>query len=355
MTADTPAVSGNRQVSVVDIAVVGAGPAGLFAAYYAGLRGMRVALLDSLPHAGGQVAALYPEKRIHDIAGLPAVLGRDLIANLLLQVAPFEPVWLLGHTAVSLNRAASGGGWVIGTDRGGDVRCGAVVVTGGVGSFTPRRLPAAEAYQGRGAAYHVASLEDHRGCDVVVVGGGDSAVDWALALEPIARSVTLVHRTDRFRAQAHGVGLLRRSRVRVLTGAQVTACRGAERLSAVDIRLQGRDEPLRQPAQTLVAALGFTARLGPLAQWGMALSGNRILVGTDMQTDVPGVFAAGDIATYPGRVPLIAVGFGEAATAVNNAVAVVRPELGAVPGHSSDAVLPTGAATATAPPLAAVS
>ncbi len=354
MTADTPAASGDLKVSVVDIAVVGAGPSGLFAAYYAGLRGMRVALLDSLPHAGGQVAALYPEKRIHDIAGLPAVTGRDLIGNLLLQVAPFAPDWLLGHTAVSLNRAARGGGWVIGTDRGGDVRCGAVVVTGGVGSFTPRRLPAADAYEGRGVAYHVARLEDHRGQDVVVVGGGDSAVDWALALEPIARTVTLVHRTDRFRAQAHGVDQLRRSRVRLLTGAQIAACRGVEHLAAVDVRVEGEETPRRLPAQALVAALGFTARLGPLAQWGMALSGNRILVGTDMQTDVPGVFAAGDIATYPGRVPLIAVGFGEAATAVNNAVAVVRPDLGAVPGHSSDAVHPP-VAVAAVPQLAAVS
>ncbi|MDQ8705976.1 NAD(P)/FAD-dependent oxidoreductase [Streptomyces sp. LHD-70] len=354
MTADTGPDTRSLKPVSVDIAVVGAGPAGLFAAYYAGLRGLRVALLDSLPHPGGQVAALYPEKRIHDIAGLPAVHGRELIDNLLLQVAPFEPEWLLGHTAVSLNRSANGGGWVIGTDQGGDVRCGAVVVTGGVGSFTPRRLPAGDSYEGRGVTYHVARLADHRGQDVVVVGGGDSAVDWALALEPLARSVTLVHRTDRFRAQAHSVDLLRRSSVEVVTGAQVTACHGVERLSAVDVTVTGSEgSPERRDCQAMIAALGFTARLGPIGQWGMALVGNRILVGTDMQTDVPGVFAAGDIATYPGRVPLIAVGFGEAATAVNNAVARVRPDLGAVPGHSSDAVMPP--APQPVPALAAAS
>ncbi|MEW9532363.1 NAD(P)/FAD-dependent oxidoreductase [Microbispora sp. NPDC049125] len=332
MTAE----SDSRHVSTADVAVVGAGPAGLFAAYYAGLRGLRVAVLDSLPHPGGQVSALYPEKQIYDIPALPGVLGRELIANLMDQVRPFTPEWLLGHTAVTLNRTAAGGGWVIGTDHGGDVRCGAVVITGGVGSFTPRRLPVAGPYENRGVVHHLERLEDHRDEDVVIVGGGDSAVDWALALEPLARSVTLVHRTDRFRAQAHGVELLHRSRVEVITGAQVTACHGGPHLTAVDITPLGGAGPLRRPARTLVTALGFTARLGPLAQWGMALSGNRILVGTDMQTDVPGVFAAGDIATYPGRVPLIAVGFGEAATAVNNAVAVVRPELGSDPGHSSD-------------------
>jgi thioredoxin reductase (NADPH) len=317
----------------VDVAIVGAGPIGLYAAYYAGFRGMSAALVDSLPHPGGQVAALYPEKLIYDVAGHPAVKWQQLIDNLVAQVKPFDPVYLLGHNATTF--IADGPGWRIDTHRGSFVRAGAVLIAAGIGTFTPRALPCVTAYENRGVCYHVPRLDAHRDRDVIVVGGGDSAVDWALALAPIARSVTLVHRRTTFRAHEHSVALLADSPVRVTTDAEVTACYGEPDLDAVDVLSPNGIE--RLPAQTLVAALGFTARLGPIAKWGLEIAGQHIRVDHTMRTSVPGIYAAGDVASYPGRVPLISVGFGEAATAVNHIAVALRPGAELAPGHSSDA------------------
>ncbi|WP_432125613.1 FAD-dependent oxidoreductase [Streptomyces sp. bgisy082] len=319
-----------------DLTVIGAGPAGLYAAYYAGFRGLSTTVVDTLAHPGGQVAALYPEKFLYDIAGHPAIRGRDLVDNLLAQSAPFGTRYLLGQTATTLVR--DGDGWLVGTDVGRLVRTGAVVITAGLGSFSPRTLPCAVPYEGRGVAYHVARLDDHRDQDVVVVGGGDSAVDWALALAPLARSVTLVHRRGAFRAHEHSVAQLHRSPVDVLTDARVTACHGGAALEGV--RITSGDTVLERPAQALVAALGFTSRLGPIADWGLALDNRRISVDRAMRTSLPGVYAAGDGCDHPGRVPLISVGFGEAATAVNHAAVALRPGSRLAPEHSSDTVPP---------------
>jgi thioredoxin reductase (NADPH) len=325
-----PAVASRLEV---DILIVGAGPAGLYGAYYAGFRGLRVAVVDVLPQPGGQISAMYPEKTIFDIAGLPSVRGRDLVDNLLAQAAPYDPVYLLGHQAAELCYDADGLP-LVRSDQGTLVRAGAVVITGGIGTFTPRPLPAAAGYEGRGLVYFVPRLADHAGRDVVIVGGGDSAFDWAASLQPLARSVTLVHRRDRFRAHRATVENVRASGVEILVNSEVTAVRGNDWVSAVEVSCQGVTREL--PTQTIVAALGFTADIGPLLRWGLAVDSRRLVVDSRMATNLPRVFAAGDITEYPGKVRLIAVGFGEVATAVNNAAIVIDPQAELFPGHSTE-------------------
>lgn len=317
-----------------DLLIIGAGPAGLYAAYYAGFRGMSVALVDSLPEPGGQVSALYPEKQIFDVAGFPSIKGQDLIDNCVAQVAPFDPLYLLGHRAEDL--VHSNEHVVVTTHKQTNIRCRAVVVTGGIGTFTPRPLPDSEDWEGRGLMYFVPKLDDLAGLDVLIVGGGDSAFDWALSLESLARSVTLIHRRDRFRAHEHSVATVMGSSVDVLTHWEVAAIRGNERVHEVTIFNNQTDERRTMPTQAVVAALGFKADLGPLKRWGLAQRARKVLVDTTMATNLPRVFAAGDITSYEGKVDLIAVGFGEAAIAVNNAATVVDPSARLFPGHSSD-------------------
>ncbi|MEU9999645.1 NAD(P)/FAD-dependent oxidoreductase [Streptomyces sp. NPDC050848] len=316
-----------------DVAVVGAGPAGLYAAYCAGFRGLSSVIVDALPEPGGQIAALYPEKKIHDVAGHVAVRGRELIDHLVAQVAPFDPRYLLGRTAASLTRD-EGAGWVIGLEDGGRVRAGAVVIAAGLGRSTPRTLPCLRPYEGRGVAHHVPRLDEHRDRDVVIVGGGDSAVDWALALAPIARSVTVVHRRSAFRAHEHSVKQMYAADVRVLTDAQVTACHGVRHLE--EVRVRTGEEEVTLPAQSLVAALGFLTSLGPVADWGLQVENRQVAVDRAMRTNLPRVYAVGDICTYEGRVPLVSVGFGEAATAANHAAVELRPGSRLAPDHSTD-------------------
>ncbi|AKN73487.1 ferredoxin-NADP reductase [Streptomyces sp. PBH53] len=319
--------------TTADVAVVGAGPAGLYAAYCAGFRGLSSVVVDALAEPGGQIAALYPEKRIYDVAGHPAVRGRDLVDGLVAQAAPFDPHYLLGRTAASLTPDGEAG-WLLGLEDGGLVRAGAVVIAAGLGRSVPRTLPCLHPYQGRGVAHHVPRPAEHEGRDVVIVGGGDSAVDWALALAPIARSVTVVHRRSAFRAHEHSVKQMYAAGVRVLTDAQVTACTGGKHLE--EIRVQTGGKELTLPAQSLVAALGFITSLGPIAEWGLEVENRRITVDRAMRTNLPRVYAVGDICAYDGRVPLISVGFGEAATAVNHAAVDVRPGSRLIPEHSTD-------------------
>ncbi|MFI6130520.1 NAD(P)/FAD-dependent oxidoreductase [Micromonospora sp. NPDC051141] len=317
----------------VDLAVIGAGPAGLFAAYYAGFRGLSVAVIDALPEPGGQVTAMYPEKLILDVAGFPAVKGRELIANLLAQAAPYHPDYLLGVRAEKLSHLD--GRPVLGLAGGAQLRCGAVVVTGGLGSFTPRPLPVAESFTGAGIVYFVPQPVELTDRQVLIVGGGDSAFDWAVTLAPLARSVTLAHRRDRFRAHAATVERVRALPVRVVVNAEVSRLYGEEHVTGAELTVRGGAvETL--PVDTVVAALGFTADLGPLTEWGLALDRRHIVVDSAMATNLPRVFAAGDITEYPGKVRLIATGFGEAATAVNNAAVAIDPTAHLFPGHSSD-------------------
>ncbi|WP_300459172.1 NAD(P)/FAD-dependent oxidoreductase [uncultured Nocardioides sp.] len=321
----------------VDLVIVGAGPTGLFATYYAGFRGHRIALVDSLPELGGQVTAMYPEKQILDVAGFPSVKGRDLVSGLVAQAATADAVHLLGRTASSLVHGPDG--IELGLDDGTLVRAGAMIITAGIGKFSPRPLPAGEGWLGRGLEFFVPSFAPYVDKDVVIVGGGDSAFDWAVHLEPIARSVTLVHRRDAFRAHERTVEQVRASSVRIVTRAEVTALRAAADdptgpLAEIDVT--DPDGLTTYPCQAVVAALGFVADLGPIQQWGVEVHKRHVVVDPSMRTSLDRVFAAGDITEYPGKVRLIAVGFGEAATAVNNATVAIDPTAKVFPGHSSE-------------------
>jgi thioredoxin reductase len=318
----------------VDVLIVGAGPAGLYGAYYAGFRGLSVAVLDALPEAGGQITALYPEKQIFDIAGFPSVKGKDLVENLVNQVKPFDPTYLLGEQAIGY--ADEGSHALITCTSGTTIAARAVVVTGGIGTFNPRPLPGGEVWEGRGLEYIVPTYVPYAGKDVVVVGGGDSAVDWALGLEGVAASVTLVHRRDEFRAHAHSVKLLKDSSITVITPVSPVSINGNGTLESLTVRGVKSKENQDIPCQAIVAALGFTADITPLESWGLATSERHVLVDTTMATNLPRVFAAGDITEYDGKVRLISVGFGEAATAVCNAATVIDPAATVFPGHSTE-------------------
>jgi thioredoxin reductase len=318
----------------VDMAIVGAGPTGLYAAYYAGFRGMSVAVVDSLTETGGQLIALYPEKPIYDVAGFPEVLARDLAAALVRQAESADPQYFLGARAQQLTR--DGADWRLTLDTGQQVQARAVLLTVGIGTFSPRPLPAGEEWLGRGLRYVVTDLGEFDGKDVLVVGGGDSAVDWAMVLRERARSVTLIHRRDRFRAFESSVAALLNSEVRVMTPYAVSQIRGNGHIETVDVlnKESGQTETLA--VDEVVAALGFVADLGDLKEWGLEFDKRHIRVDERMQTNLPGVFAAGDVVEFPGKVRLISTAFGEAATAVNNAAPIVMPGAKVFPGHSSD-------------------
>lgn len=319
----------------VDIAIIGAGPTGIYAAYCSGFRGMSSALIDALPEAGGQVAAMYPEKPIYDVAGFPAVKGRDFVAGLLEQANRYDVSYVLGSPAQRLERLADGG-FLVETGSGAVIQARSVVLSAGIGSFTPRPLPAGREHEGRGLVYFVPMLADMTDRDIIIVGGGDSAFDWALSLEDIARSVTLVHRRAAFKAHAGTVKAVLSSSVRVMTDFQVTGVHGDDWVDSVTLTQVITREAVELECQGVVAALGFTANLGPLQGWGVEVVDRHIPVDTRMSTNVPGVFAAGDITEYAGKVRIMSVGFGEAATAVNNAATVLDPDATVFPGHSTE-------------------
>ncbi|MEU9015809.1 NAD(P)/FAD-dependent oxidoreductase [Streptomyces sp. NPDC048479] len=342
----------------VDVLIIGAGPTGLFAGYCAGFRGLSAAIVDAQLEAGGQISALYPEKAIHDIAGFPRVRGRDLVAGLLDQALSHGAELMLGHQAETLSSDGEHS-LTVTTDQGARITAGAVVITGGIGSFTPRPLPAADSFRGTGVASFIPEPKRYAGLDVVIAGGGDSAFDWACALSALAASVTLVHRRSVFRAHRASVEQARRLGVRIVTEAEITRLSGPHGeshgpLSTVSVRTcTGAEETL--PCQGLVAALGFTSAIGPLAGWGLKLHQRKIVVDSTMRTTMPRVFAAGDITQYPGKVRLMAVGFGEAATAVNNAAVLLDPTLDLFPGHSTDAPDHHAAGTSAAAQIGGIS
>ena len=317
-----------------DLLIIGAGPTGLYAAYYAGFRGLRVAVVDSLPELGGQITAMYPEKAILDVAGFPSVKGRDLVEGLVAQAATADPAYFLDRSAAALEHREDD--VTVTLDDGTAIVAKAVLITAGIGKFSPRPLPAGDGWLGRGMEFFVPSFAPYAGKEVVIVGGGDSAFDWAQHLEPVAKSVTLVHRRDGFRAHERTVAAVQASSVEIITRAQVTQMRGSTHLEEVEVTVDG-EGPRVLPAQAVVAALGFVADLGAIQQWGLETQKRHVVVDSSMRTSLPRVFAAGDITDYPGKVRLIAVGFGEAATAVNNAAVVIDPTAHVFPGHSSEA------------------
>lgn len=317
----------------VDVAIIGAGPSGLYAAYYAGFRGLTTALIDSLPAAGGQIAAMYPEKAIYDVAGFPSIKGQDLVDGLYQQAMQWGPELLLDSQCEDLEQSSDD--VTVSLHDGRRVRAKALLITAGIGTFEPRQLPTGNEFEGRGLRYFVPKLDELRDQDVVIAGGGDSAVDWALALENVASSVTLLHRRDRFRAHERSVQQLKDSTVNVLTPYEVSELHGAGQLEKV-VTVSKDGDAKHLPAQTLVAALGFIADLGPLEMWGLELDRRSIVVDRSMRTNVERVFAAGDVNHFEGKVKLISVGFGEAALAINHMAQLVNPDVGLNPGHSTD-------------------
>lgn len=322
----------------VDVLIIGAGPTGLFASYYAGFRELSSAIVDALPEPGGQVTAMYPEKQIFDVAGFPSIRGRDLVDALVEQANQAKPLYLLGRQARELTDTEDG--LLVTMDDGSTVHTKAVLLTAGIGEFRPRPLPAGDGWLGKGMVHFVPQLAEHAGKDVVIVGGGDSALDWALAMYPTAASVTLVHRRAKFRALPATVRQVSELGVPFITDAEVTAMRGdgaLEEVEATVVRGEDKDKVYTLPAQTVVAALGFIADLGPLEEWGLEIHRRSVQVmDTTMRTARERVYAAGDVASYEGKVKLIATGFGEAATAINNIAVELNPAAHLFPGHSSN-------------------
>jgi thioredoxin reductase len=319
-----------------DLTIVGAGPSGLYAAYYAGFRGLKVKLVDSLEDLGGQITALYPEKYIFDVAGFPKIYGRDLVKGLVDQAKQYSPTICLGEVVNDLKSVADKT-YEIKTQKATHFSK-AVLITIGIGAFNPKRIPVVgiEKWEGKGLAYFVPDISVYDNQRVVIVGGGDSAVDWALNLLPRAKSVTLVHRRDGFRAHEESVNQLKQSKVQLKLFYEVKEVRGTSHIdSLVLINNQNKQEEIA-PTDRLLACLGFEASVGPVAKWGLHMDRNDIVVNTKMETNLPGVYAAGDVTFYPGKLKLIATGFGEAATAVNNAAAYLRPGTSVFPGHSSN-------------------
>lgn len=330
-TPDSSAV--NQEA--VDIAIIGGGPAGLFAAFYCGMRDASCKIIDSLPELGGQLATLYPEKYIFDVAGFPKIRARELVEQLKEQASQYHPSVHLNEKVENLVRRADGL-FELHTDKQTHL-AKAVIVAAGIGVFTPRPMPAegVERFEDKGIYYYIDDLERFRGKKALVIGGGDSAVDFALMLEGVAEHVTLIHRRDGFRAHELSVKKLMESTVDVRTFEELKKVEGADHIEQVTLWNNKTKEESVIEANAIISGLGFTASLGPITEWGLDIVDNEIVVNTRMETNVPGVYAIGDIVNYPGKVKLIATGFGEAPTAVNNAKTYIDPKAKLSPGHSS--------------------
>ncbi len=322
-----------------DITIIGGGPTGLFAAFYAGMRGTSCRIVDSLPDLGGQLTALYPEKYIHDVGGFPKILAKDLARNLIDQALQFHPEVILEEQVAGVERV----------DGHFELRCThdtyatrAIVIAGGKGAFEPMRLkcPGYDDFMHRGIEYAVRDPAAFEGKSVVVVGGGDSALDFVLMLKDLASSMTLVHRRDGWRAHESSVERVQRAaeadEIDLRTFHEVREIHGSERVERVTIFDNRTDEDTEVPCDVVLSCLGFKPDLGPIKNWGLEVEKNRILVDSLMATNIPGIYAAGDIVDYPGKLDLIATGFAEAAVAVNNAVHHVDPDARVNPGHSTN-------------------
>ena len=322
-----------------DITIIGGGPTGLFAAFYAGMRGASTRIIDSLPELGGQLTALYPEKYIFDVGGFPKVLAKDLAKNLIQQALQFEPEVLLDEEVCELEQEGDGYRLVC---RSGTYGTRSVVIAGGKGAFEPMRLDALgyDELLHRGIEYAVKDPEAYRGKRVVIVGGGDSALDWTLILKDLAASLTLVHRRDGWRAHETSVQRMESAaqagEIDLRTFHEVREIRGADRVEAAVVFDNRTDEETVIEADAVLTFLGFKPDLGPIKNWGLDVEKNRIKVDGLMGTNRPGVYAAGDVVDYEGKLELIATGFAEAAVAVNNAVHYVDPGARVNPGHSTN-------------------
>ena len=317
-----------------DVVIIGAGPVGLFAVFELGLLDIKAHLIDILPKVGGQCAELYPEKPIYDIPGFPFITGQGLVDNLMAQIAPFHPTFHLGEMVESLERLGTAGApkFQLKTDAGTTFVCKAILIAAGGGSFQPKKPPiqAIEDYEGTGVFYAVRKMEMFRSKRVLIVGGGDSALDWTVNLQPLARRLTLLHRRDAFRAAPDSVNKMRAlvaDKAMDFELGQVVGLKGpAPVLEAAVVR---RDDgsTFEVPCDVLLPFFGLTMKLGPIAEWGLNLNENLIPVDTEkFETSTPGIFAVGDINWYPGKLKLILSGFHEVALAAQKVHRYVYPE-----------------------------
>lgn len=321
---------------IYDITIIGGGPSGLFAAFYAGLRAAKTKIIDSLPQLGGQLAALYPDKYIYDVPGFPRVLAQELVGRLVDQATQFSPSVCLSEKVVSVK---PGDGGVIGleTESGNLHQSRTVIIAAGVGAFVPRTLdiPDIQRMEGKGVYYFLQDLDSFRGKRVLVVGGGDTALDWAQSLQECAE-VTLIHRRGTFRAHEQMVKEILESSCTVLPFYEIKALHGKDHVEAATVFDNRSGEEATLDLDAVVLGLGFLANLGPIKEWGLDIIQNSIQVDSTMLTNLPGIYAVGDIATYDGKLKLIATATAEAAIAVNYAKNYVDPSTKVSPGHSSD-------------------
>lgn len=323
-----------------DITIIGGGPTGLFALFYAGMRGATAQIVDALSQPGGQLSALYPEKYIFDVAGFPKILAKDLVAQLTQQAGQFGQPIHCGQNVIGLEEDDGHFVLVTATDR---FPTRSVVIAAGIGAFSPRRLPqaCAEPWYGRGIDDMVLEPQKFAGQRVVIIGGGDSAFDWAHQLEGVAAAITLVHRSDRFRAHQATVDAVMQSAALGKTAvhtfhelAEVHSTDG--RLTGIELKDIKAKATRRVDCDVVLPMLGYVSDMGALTSWGLTIEKDEIIVNQLMETGRTGVWAAGDVNTYPGKLKLIAAGFAEAAIAVNQAVHWVYPEKKVNPGHSSN-------------------
>lgn len=329
--------SANGQAEIYDLTIIGAGPTGLYGAFYAGMREMKTKIIDALPEVGGQLTALYPEKYIYDAPGYPKVLAKDLVKYLYEQAIQWNPTMCLDERVLKLERREDGT-LVLSTSKGEHLTR-SLVIAAGVGAFAPNRLVAqgVEQFEGTGVQYFVkekAAFKDKR---LLIVGGGDSAVDWALNLPGTAGAITLIHRRDEFRAHESSVNQLKSSGdVRILTPYEVKSVEGNGKIERVVIYHNKSKEEETLDVDAILVNIGFKADIGPIRDWGLVLEKRGIIVNNKMETNIPGVFAAGDIAAEEIKMNLIATGYGQAAMAVNIAKHFVDPGAAVFPGHSSE-------------------
>lgn len=314
-----------------DLCIIGAGPVGLFTVFEAGLLKMRCHLIDALPQVGGQLAEIYPKKPIYDIPGYPSILAGELVDNLMAQIAPFKPTFTLGERVEALDRQPDQS-FVVRTNLGTEVACKAVVIAAGLGCFEPRKpeLANIDAYEHKGISYMILDPEKYRGKKVILAGGGDSALDWTIFLADVAAELTLVHRNETFRGavdSAEKVAELANSgRIRLLLSSELTGLEGDEQLRAVQITNKQKESSWYE-TDYLIPLFGLSPKLGPIEGWGLNLDKNAIEVAVhDYSTNVPGIYAIGDINTYPGKLKLILCGFHEAALMVQSAFKLVYPD-----------------------------
>ncbi|MGG1661614.1 NAD(P)/FAD-dependent oxidoreductase [Brevibacillus sp. NRS-1366] len=320
---------------VYDITIIGGGPVGLFTAFYGGMRQCSVKIIESMPQLGGQLSALYPEKFIYDVAGFPKIRAQELVDRLKKQAFHFDPTICLEEKVLDVCKNQEEI-FELTTDKAVHFSK-TVIITAGAGAFQPRRLEHVNArdFERSNLHYFARDMKRFAGKTVLVAGGGDSALDWALMLEPIAKKVVLVHRRDKFRAHEHSISLLEKSTVVVKTSVEISALEGLERVELVRLIHQVLEEEEVLEVDEMIVSYGFVSSIGPIKEWGLQVEKGSIVINSRGETNISGIYAAGDIATYPGKVKLIASGFGEGPTAVNNAKAYMDPESRLQPAHST--------------------